>query len=109
MTEKTARAPEIIVEKAAQRCINPACGATYDLNERIYLCSRCGGTLEISQSLSEIGDATALRKRWSARAASRDPRDASGVWRYRELLPFEAAAPFVTLFEGNTPLYHGPR
>ncbi|HEY6442061.1 MAG TPA: threonine synthase [Candidatus Acidoferrales bacterium] len=109
MTEKTARAPEIIAEKAVQRCIDPACGAIYELNERIYLCSRCGGTLEISQGFSEIGDAATLRKRWSARAASRDPRDASGVWRYRELLPFEAAAPFVTLFEGNTPLYHGPR
>jgi threonine synthase len=109
MTEKTARAQKIIAEKAVQRCINPACGATYDLNERVYLCSRCGGTLEIRCSLAEIDDATALRKRWSARAASRDPRDASGVWRYRELLPFEDPAPFVTLFEGNTPLYHGPR
>src|SRR6202030_1634193 len=28
-----------------------------------------------------------------------------GVWRYRELLPFADSAPFVTLFEGNTPLY----
>ena len=51
------------------------------------------------------GDARGLRKRWAARAASRDPRDVSGVWRYRELLPFDDAAPFVTLFEGNTPLY----
>ena len=33
----------------------------------------------------------------------------SGVWRYRELLPFEDAAPFVTLFEGNTPLYDAQR
>jgi threonine synthase len=39
------------------------------------------------------------------RAGSRDLRDISGVWRYRELLPFEDSAPFVTLFEGNTPLY----
>ncbi len=109
MTEKTARAPEVIAEKALQRCIDRACGATFPLNERVYLCSRCGGTLEINRSLSEIGDVAALRKRWSARAASRDPRDASGVWRYRELLPFDDAAPFVTLFEGNTPLYHGPR
>jgi threonine synthase len=109
MTEKTARAKEAITEKAVHRCIDPACSATYDLNERIYLCSRCGGTLEIRCSLAEIDDATALRKRWSARAASRDPRDASGVWRYRELLPFDDPAPFVTLFEGNTPLYHGPR
>ena len=37
------------------------------------------------------------------------PRDISGVWRYRELLPFDDAAPFVTLFEGNTPLYDAPR
>ena len=109
MTEKTARAQKIIAEKALQRCVDPACGATYDLNERIYLCSRCGGTLEIRCGLAEIDDAAAMRKRWSARAASRDPRDASGVWRYRELLPFDDPVPFVTLFEGNTPLYHGPR
>ena len=51
------------------------------------------------------GDPAALRKRWAARAASRDPRDVSGVWRYREMLPFEEPIPFVTLFEGNTPLY----
>jgi threonine synthase len=50
-----------------------------------------------------------MRKLWAARAASRDPRNVSGVWRYRELLPFNEPVPFVTLFEGNTPLYHGPR
>ena len=37
------------------------------------------------------------------------PRDSSGVWRYREMLPFDDDAPFVTLFEGNTPLFHAPR
>ena len=31
------------------------------------------------------------------------------MWRYQELLPFDDAAPFVTLFEGNTPLLHAPR
>ena len=34
-------------EKAVQRCIDSACGATYGLRERIYVCPRCGGTLEI--------------------------------------------------------------
>ena len=43
------------------------------------------------------------------RAGSRDARDISGVWRYRELLPFDDSAPFVTLFEGNTPLYDAQR
>src|SRR5229473_3280744 len=51
----------------------------------------------------------AWRGWWEARAASCDPRDASGVWRYREVLPFADDAPIVTLSEGNTPLYDAPR
>jgi threonine synthase len=109
MMEKTARAADKSAEKAVQRCIDSACGATYGLRERIYVCPRCGGTLEIDCRLDASGDPAAMRKRWAARAASRDPRDASGVWRYREMLPFDEPIPFVTLFEGNTPLYHGPR
>jgi len=109
MTEKTARA----TEKAVQRCIDAACGAGFGLRERIYVCPRCGGTLEIEahpQVLRKAtGDPASLRKRWAARSASHDPIDGSGVWRYRELLPFDEPIPFVTLFEGNTPLYHGPR
>ncbi|HXO88929.1 MAG TPA: threonine synthase [Candidatus Acidoferrales bacterium] len=109
MREKTARA----TEKAVQRCIDAACGATFGLRERIYVCPRCGGTLEIEahpQALrNATGDPASLRKRWAARAASHDPIDGSGVWRYREMLPFDEPIPFVTLFEGNTPLYHGPR
>ncbi len=109
MMEKTARAADKVAEKAVQRCIDSACGATYGLRERIYVCPRCGGTLEIDCHLDAPRDPAALRKRWADRAASRDPRDVSGVWRYREMLPFDEPIPFVTLFEGNTPLYHGPR
>ena len=105
MTQKSVRA----VEKGVQRCIDSACGASYGLRERLYVCPRCGGTLEIDCHLDAFRDPAALRKRWEARAASRDPRDVSGVWRYREMLPFDEPIPFVTLFEGNTPLYHGPR
>jgi threonine synthase len=108
MMEKTARA----TEKAVQRCIDRSCGGTYGLRERIYVCPRCGGTLEIDCRLDGLragGHAAALRKRWASRAASHDPIDRSGVWRYREMLPFDAPVPFVTLFEGNTPVYHGPR
>src|SRR5580698_5757637 len=109
MIEKVARAPEKGAEKAVQRCILPACGAAFGLRERIYVCPRCGGPLEIECGLEQAGDAETLRKRWHARAASSEARDRSGVWRYRELLPFEDAAPVVTLFEGNTPLYDAPR
>ncbi len=109
MTEKTVRAAEKAAEKAAQRCIASACGASYDCRERVYVCPRCGGTLEIDCRLDALRNPAGLRERWAARAASREPQDASGVWRYREMLPFDEPIPFVTLFEGNTPLYQGPR
>src|ERR1700730_3135974 len=109
MMEKTATATEKMIEPAVQSCIAPACGAVYGLRERIYVCPRCGGPLEIECHFAPSGGTSALRKLWEGRAASRDPRDLSGVWRYRELLPFDDAAPVVTLFEGNTPLYHAPR
>jgi threonine synthase len=109
MMEKAANAAQKTPEQAVQRCIASGCGAVYGLRERIYVCPRCGGPLEIECRFALSGGTPALRKLWEGRAASQDPRDRSGVWRYRELLPFDDTAPVVTLFEGNTPLYHAPR
>ena len=81
------------------------------LRERIYVCPRCGGTLEIDCPAADRRRRAVPRLAQAlgrARAASRDPRDISGVWRYREMLPFDEPLPFVTLFEGNTPLYRCP-
>src|ERR1700722_9115703 len=94
---------------AVQRCIVHGCAAQFGIREQIYVCSRCGGPLEIEIPLELLKSGPDLRERWRARAASHDPRDRSGVWRYRELLPFDNDAPVVTLFEGNTPLYDAPR
>lgn len=91
------------------RCIAPSCAASYGIRDQIYVCPRCGGPLEIEIPLESLSQAHDLPKLWEARAASHDPKDRSGVWRYRELLPFEAGGPVVTLFEGNTPLYDAPR
>ncbi len=102
VTEKSA-------ERSVQRCILPGCGSTYGIRERIYVCPQCGGPLEIDLQLPAPNEAAGLRKLWDVRAGSRDARDISGVWRFRELLPFEDGAPFVTLFEGNTPLYDAQR
>lgn len=92
-----------------QRCVLRVCGATFSLRERIYVCSRCGGPLEIECDFSRASDPQSLPEIWRDRGASGEARDRSGVWRYRELLPFDDAAPVVTLYEGNTPLYDGPR
>jgi threonine synthase len=51
-----------------------------------------------------------LKKTWLERRASNHPLDQSGVWRYRELLPFDGHHhQVVSLREGNTPLLDGPR
>jgi len=98
-----------INDVSVQRCIKSGCRESYGLSERLYVCRRCGGLLEVEKPFAAMGHASALRASWQTRLASSDARDRSGVWRYRELLPFGEDAPVVTLAEGNTPLYEAPR
>jgi threonine synthase len=93
--------------QSLQCCIEPSCAATYPLSDPRYVCSRCGGLLDIKTELTE-GAAT-LKGLWRERKSSQSASDLSGVWRYRELLPFGDDAPIVSLAEGNTPLYDAPR
>ncbi|HTR48197.1 MAG TPA: threonine synthase [Verrucomicrobiae bacterium] len=109
MPGNAARADKKKAEPGIQRCVNGACGATYGLRERVYLCSRCGETLEIDCGLARPRNPESLRREWAARTSSRSALDASGVWRFRDLLPFKNNAPIVTLREGNTPLFDAPR
>jgi len=92
-----------------QRCIEPNCRTTFGLNDRRYVCSRCGGLLDIEQLAILTSDPASIRKQWLSRLSSAHARDRSGVWRFRELLPFNADVDVVTLKEGNTPLYDAPR
>jgi threonine synthase len=109
VVQKAARTAEISSERAVQRCIQPECGIVYGVRERVYVCPQCSGPLEIDCRLVAPADPSVLRQRWATRAVSKDPVNASGVWRYREVLPFEEPIPIVTLFEGNTPIYRAPR
>ncbi|MEM4287941.1 MAG: threonine synthase [Candidatus Caldarchaeum sp.] len=82
--------------QAVQACIS--CKAEYSADEVVYRCSSCGSLLEVRLSLENV-DGQRLLKRW-------EPREKT-IWRYRELIPINAAA--ITLKEGGTPLYEAER
>jgi threonine synthase len=55
-------------------------------------------------------DPEALKRTWQERLMTLVPHDISGVWRFRELLPFfENEGQLVTYPEGNTPLLDAPQ
>ncbi len=88
------------------RCNSPECGSTLDLHARALACPRCGDLLEVVVD-SDL-DPYRSRKIWRERRASFNALDQSGVWRFREVLPFDYdPANVVTLFEGNVPLVRG--
>lgn len=91
-----------------QHCIEPECGSSFGIAEPLYVCSRCGGLLDI-ENTGTLQDAVILRRLWLERKSSSADLDRSGVWRFRELLPLEDLTRVVSLAEGNTPLYSAPR
>jgi len=91
-----------------QRCIEPDCGAQHDINAKLYVCSSCGGLLDI-EALGSADAASTLKDVWKVRRQSLADEDRSGVWRFRDLLPFADGTTIVSLGEGNTPLYDAPR
>ena len=88
------------------RCFDPGCAVRLDLHAPALACEACGGLLEVDVDAPAM-TAEALKELWSERRKSRDARDISGVWRYREFLPDYPASEIVTLGEGNTPLVRG--
>lgn len=84
--------------------------SSYELLDIRYR-SDDGRILEVYNPLEAMSDeaVTELKAVFDKRAASWNPLDRSGVWRYREFLP--AFAPFdtvVTMPEGNTTIYDMP-
>jgi threonine synthase len=119
--------------RAFQRCINAACAQAFPITTTLVACPACGNLLDVDYNWSfslpsegRAGEGVAShpntpRLSWSlfeSRSSTRGPRSAagafpstpasldfSGVWRFRELLPFYAdESRIVTIGEGRTNL-----
>ena len=90
-------------------CIAEPCRARFPISEIIYNCPRCGALLDAVYP-GPLPPPADLRALWLARRTSNAPLDQSGVWRFREFLPFlPNYDSVVTLREGNTPLLDAPQ
>jgi threonine synthase len=95
--------------RAFLACFESGCRTKYALSEVLYNCPRCGGLLEVDYQWNEANTAP-WKEIWRERRLNNVPIDQSGVWRYRELLPFdEGQEDIVTLREGDTPILEAPR
>jgi threonine synthase len=85
-----------------QRCIHPDCGATCAVDETAFACPKCGGLLDVAYDWDRLRPPKSLRDfeaKWSERT---NPLSFSGVWRFRELLPFAPPEQVLTIGEGQT-------
>ncbi|HEV2348952.1 MAG TPA: threonine synthase [Terriglobia bacterium] len=86
------------------QCIEEACGQRQDPKKEGHLCATCGGLVEVKYDFEPF-DPEYLRRAWHQRRLSGEPIDRSGVWRFRELIPFvEPGEKIISLSEGSTPL-----
>ncbi|NLX59609.1 MAG: threonine synthase [Phycisphaerae bacterium] len=94
---------------AYQKCIGHGCGAEFSVRESYFACPRCGDLLDVRYRWDKVGVPTRLagfERRWAERGR---PLSFSGVWRFRELLPFAPEADIITLGEGQTILQQADR
>ncbi|QDS86452.1 Threonine synthase [Rosistilla ulvae] len=87
---------------AFQKCISPSCGATYEAESVRTSCDRCGDLVDVIYDWDRGTVPTKLKdfeQFWTQR---HDPLRFSGVWRFKELLPFAPDDKIVTVGEGQT-------
>ena len=95
-------------ETAFQRCINPDCSAQYSVSEPLSGCPKCGDLLDVAYDWDRLRVPKSLREIESRWARRNEPLEFSGVWRFRQLLPFAPEDKIVTIGEGQTILQNSP-
>ncbi len=89
-------------ELAYQKCIDPRCGATFGIDEELFSCPKCGNLLDVEYKWDKVPVPKKLSEFESRWATKGSPYDFSGVWRFRELLPFADLKDIITIGEGRT-------
>ena len=89
-------------DAAFQRCINPKCAHTLDVLQAVFACPKCGDLLDVVYQWDQLEVPKSLAAFESKWAKRHDPLAFSGVWRFRELLPFAPESAVVTIGEGQT-------
>src|SRR5262245_41910238 len=85
-----------------QRCIPPHCGGTLALADTSFHFAQCRGVLDVAHDWDRLSPPKSLKQieeKWSRRT---DPLCFSGVWRFRDLLPFAPPDRIMTIGEGQT-------
>lgn len=94
------------MQKAFLECIG--CGREFSADEKIYKCA-CGNLLDVMYDFSGL-EPEELKATFLERRLSNEAIDVSGVWRYRELIPFmRDEGNIVSMPEGGTMLFTGKR
>lgn len=110
MSSLSTSAPGVGQANFRFRCIG--CGHLSDAAGQDFRCVDCGDLLEITYPYWKEAkpDPAEVKFTWRDRKASNAAIDLSGVWRFRDVLPFlEKESQAVTLCEGNTPVYELPQ
>jgi threonine synthase len=91
------------MSKAYLKCIS--CKTEFNIKDKIYTCKCCNDLLDVVYDFENF-NVKKLKKTFDGRRASNKKIDISGVWRFRELIPFVPDyQKIVTMPEGNTNLY----
>lgn len=96
------------------RCFNNCTpGERFSVFDVVYRCPQCRGLLEVHHDLKPLQDRQSgqgWQQEFESRSGTHTFPYGSGVWRYHEwVMPNLAPDNVVSMFEGNTNLYHANR
>ena len=87
---------------AYQKCLNLECAETFPVDVTLTACPSCSSLLDVQYDWDRLplpGSLKEFEALWTNR---HQPLDFSGVWRFRQLLPFAPDDKIVTIGEGQT-------